>query len=141
MNEDAKLNDFLKERLEAGVSGEPPRLDAILRAASAAAQARAAARRSVRLWGVLLAAASLAVLCFFAVHFRESSPSTSRSSQASSAPAYVPSPEQTVVGAIDLLCMADGEALDTETNSVEEVLLAWQDAPYENAVSDLFEGY
>ena len=75
MNEDAKLNDFLKERLEAGVSGEPPRLDAILRAASAAAQARAAARRrSIRLWGVLLAAASLAVLCFFAVHFRESSP-------------------------------------------------------------------
>ena len=142
MNEDAKLNDFLKERLEADVPGEPPRLDEILHAASAAAQARAAARRrSIRLWGVLLAAASLAVLCFFAVHFRESSPSTSRSSQASSAPAYVPSPEQTVVGAIDLLCMADGEALDTETNSVEEVLLAWQDAPYENAVSDLFEGY
>ena len=45
MNEDAKLNDFLKERLEAGVSGEPPRLDAILQAASAAAQTRAAARR------------------------------------------------------------------------------------------------
>ena len=63
MNEDAKLNDFLKERLEAGVSGEPPRLDAILQAASAAAQARAAARRSrVRLWGGLLAAASLAAL-------------------------------------------------------------------------------
>ena len=89
MNEDAKLNDFLKERLEAGVSGEPPRLDAILRAASAAAQARAAARRrSVFLWGGLLAAASLAVLCLFAVHLRTSStsPSPSASAPSQSAP-------------------------------------------------------
>ena len=45
MNEDARLNAFLKERLEADVPGETPRLEAILHAASAAAQARAAARR------------------------------------------------------------------------------------------------
>ena len=45
MNEDAKLNNFLKERLEADVPGDPPRLEAILQAASAAAQARPAARR------------------------------------------------------------------------------------------------
>ena len=78
MNEDAKLNDFLKKRLEADVPGEPPRLDAILHAASAAAQARAAARRrSVCLWGGLAAAASLAVLCLFAVHLRNASPSAS----------------------------------------------------------------
>ena len=149
MNEDAKLNDFLKERLEAGVPGEPPRLEAILHAASAAAQARAAARRrSIRLWGGLLAVASLAVLCFFAVHFRTSSPSESSLSQPalasspnpSSLPASVPSPEQTVVNAIDLLSTFDGDELDVETNSVVEVLLAWQDAPYEDAVADLFEG-
>jgi hypothetical protein len=36
--------------------------------------------------------------------------------------------------------MTDGEELDIETNSVEEVLLAWQDAPYEDAVAGLFEG-
>ena len=66
MNEDAKLNDFLKERLEADVPGEPPRLEAILHAASVAAQARAVARRrSVCLWGGLLAAASLAVISIF----------------------------------------------------------------------------
>ena len=113
MNEDAKLNDFLKERLEADVPGDPPRLEAILQAASAAAQARAAARRrSIRLWGGSLAAASLAVLCFFAVHFRTSSPAPSPSSSEG------PSPEQTVVNAIDLLSTFDGEELDVETNSV-----------------------
>ena len=147
MNEDVKLNDFLKERLEAGVPGEPPRLDAILHAASAAAQARAAARRSrVCLWGGLLAVASLAVLCLFAIHLRKpssspSSPQLAASPVPTSSSAYdVPSPEQTVVDAIDLLSMVDGENLEVETNSVEEVLLAWQDAPYENAVSDLLAG-
>ena len=149
MNEDAKLNDFLKERLEAGVPGEPPRLEAILNAASTAAQARAAARRrSVRLWGGLLAAASLAVLCFFAVHVRTSSPSASSPSQTALAsaptptpsPSVAPSPEQTVVNAIDLLSTFDGDELDVETNSVVEVLLAWQDAPYKDAVSDILAG-
>ncbi len=149
MNEDAKLNDFLKERLEAGVPGEPPRLETILHAASAAAQARAAARRrSVLLWGGLLAAASLAVLCFFAVHFRTSSPSASSPSQPALAssptptpsPSVAPSPEQTIVNAIDLLSTFDGDELDVETNSVVEVLLAWQDAPYKDAVSDILAG-
>ena len=149
MNEDVKLNDFLKERLEAGVPGEPPRLEAILHAASAAAQARAAARRrSVCLWGGLAAAASLAVLCFFAVHVRTSSPSASSPSQTALAsaptptpsPSVAPSPEQTVVNAIDLLSTFDGDELDVETNSVVEVLLAWQDAPYKDAVSDILAG-
>ena len=148
MNEDSKLNDFLKERLEADVPGEPPRLDEILSAASAAAQARVAARRSVRLWGGLLAAASLAVLCLFAVHFRNTSPSAPSPSQPSvvfspvpsSSLASAPSPEQTVVNAIDLLSTFDGDELDVETNSVVEVLLAWQDAPYKDAVSDILAG-
>ena len=145
MNEDAKLNDFLKERLEAGVPGEPPRLDAILHAASEAVQIRTAAHRSrVRLWGGLLVAASLVALCLFAVHLRttSSSPfSPSPPQQAASLPAVgVPSPEQTVVAAIDLLSMADGENLEVETNSVADVLLAWQDAPYKDAVSDLLAG-
>ena len=152
MNEDAKLNDFLKERLEDGVPGEPPRLDVILHAASTAAQTRAAAHRSrVRLWGGLLAAASLTVICLFAVHFWSPSPSPSSPSSPPApqvavqstplpTPASLPSPEQTVVDAIDLLSMADGENLGIETNSVEEVLLAWQDAPYENAVADLLAG-
>ena len=145
MNEDAKLNDFLKERLEAGVSGEPPRLDAILHAASVAAQTRAAARRSrVRLWGGLLAAASLAVLCLFAVHLWVP-PATQPSPQAakpvpSQSLTSMPSPEQTLVGAIDLLSMVDGDNIEVETNAVEDVLLAWQDAPYKDAISDLLAG-
>ena len=146
MNEDAKLNDFLKDRLETGVSGEPPRLDAILQAASAAAQTRTAARRSsVRLWGGLLAAASLAVLCLFAVHLwvppsTPSSPNKAAQPAPSQSLASMPSPEQTLVGAIDLLSMADGDNIEVETNAVEDVLLAWQDAPYEYAVSDLLAG-
>ena len=114
MNEDSKLNDFLKERLEADVSGEPPRLDAILHAASAAVQARMdARRRSVRLWGGLLAAASLAVLCLFAVHLRvppttPSSPHQVARPVPSQSLASMPSPEQTLVSAIDLLSMAAG---------------------------------
>ena len=140
MNEDEKLNNFLKGRLEAGVSAEPPRLDAILHAASVAAQARAAVRRSrVRLWGGLLAAASLAVICLFAVHLRVSPAAPSSLSQPVLPPsvASMPSPEQTVVGAIDLLSMADGDNLEVETNAVADVLLAWQDAPYEDAISGL----
>lgn len=146
MNEDAKLNDFLKDRLETGVSGEPPRLDAILQAASAAAQTRTAARRSsVRLWGGLLAAASLAVLCLFAVHLwvpptTPSSPNQAAQPAPSQSLASMPSPEQTLVGAIDLLSMADGDNLEVETNAVADVLLAWQDAPYEDAISDLLAG-
>lgn len=146
MNEDAKLNDFLKEQLEAGVSGEPPRLDAILQAASAAAQTRSAALRSrIRLWGGLLAAASLAVLCLFAVHLWVS-PATRPSPHQEARPAplqslaSMPSPEQTVVDAIDLLSMVDGDNIEVETNAVADVLLAWQDAPYEDAVSDLLAG-
>ena len=146
MNEDAKLNDFLKERLEAGVSGEPPRLDAILHAASVAAQTHTAARRTrVRLWGGLLAAASLAALCLFAVHLwvspaTPSSPHQVAQSVPSPSLASMPSPEQTLVGAIDLLSMVDGDNIEVETNAVEDVLLAWQDAPYEDAVAGLFEG-
>ena len=146
MNEDAKLNDFLKDRLETGVSGEPPRLDAILQAASAAAQTRTAARRSsVRLWGGLLAAASLAVLCLFAVHLwvpptTPSSPNQAAQPAPSQSLASMPSPEQTLVGAIDLLSMADGDNIEVETNAVADVLLAWQDAPYEDAISDLLAG-
>ena len=147
MNEDAKLNDFLKERLEAGVSDEPPRFDAILHVASTAAQTRAAVRRSrVRLWGVLLIAASLTVICLFAIHLwaPSSSPSVPSPPQVavhptpSPTPVSMPTPEQTVVDAIDLLSMADGEELDVEDGSVEDVLLAWQDAPYKDAVSGLF---
>ena len=137
MNEDEKLNDFLKDRLETGVPGEPPRLDAILHAASAAAQTRAAARRSrVHLWGGLLSAASVALLCLFAVHLRVAPTEPSRSVPSPSV-ASMPSPEQTVVGAIDLLSMADGDNLEVETNAVADVLLAWQDAPYEDAISGL----
>ena len=62
------------------------------------------------------------------------------SSAPSSSPAAVPSPEQTVVNAIDLLSTFDGDELDVETNSVVEVLLAWEDAPYKDAVSDIFVG-
>ena len=135
MNEDAKLNDFLKERLESGIPGEPPRLDAIMHAAVLSAR-----RLHVRLWRGLVVAASLAAclaaLGLLFVHLRHS-PQPEPQLAASPVTSLPPS-EQAVVDAIDLLSMADGEELDVEDGSVEDVLLAWQDAPYKDAVSTLF---
>ena len=56
-----------------------------------------------------------------------------------------PKPENTVACVIDLLRTADGaETLsessadsESEGTSVAEMLLAWQDAPYESAIADL----
>lgn len=122
MNEDIEIEEFLKNRLEGDVAADPPRFDEILRAASEASFAAAAHRSRGWRWGASLAAACVAVACSFAVL-------TSRS------PA--PTPEATVAHVIDLLRAADGEETASEASSVEEMLLALQDAPYESAVSDL----
>ncbi len=123
MNEDKELNEFLKDRLEGDVSGEIPHFSEVMRAASETSFARAAERRSrTRFWGASLLAASLAVICSFAflnVHTE------------------APAPETTVANAIDLLLVADGAEELSEEASVAEMLLAWQDAPYESAVADL----
>lgn len=155
MNEDKSLNDFIKGRLEDGASEKPPRLDAILHAASEAAQSRAAARRSrMCVWGGLLAAASIAAICLFAIHL--STPATAPEQTIANAPATsettpvtapetvsepdaeLPTPEQTVVDAIELLSAVDGDELDVAEVSAPDILLAWQDAPYKDAVSELY---
>ena len=38
---------------------------------------------------------------------------------------------------IDLLRVADGAEDESSASSLEEMLIAWQDAPYESAVSGL----
>lgn len=123
MSEDKKLNDFLRGRLEEDVAGEIPHFAEIMRVASEEAFSRAVARRSrFRFWGASLLAASLAFVCAFSVVFLQTSS---------------PAPETTVANAIEILRAVDGaEFLGNET-SVAEMLLAWQDAPYENAISDL----
>ena len=64
MNEDRELMDFVKGRLEEGVSPEAPRLAEIVRAATAESFALTAESRSRRrLWVASFAAASLAVVC------------------------------------------------------------------------------
>ncbi len=151
MNEDMTFDDFLKTRLEDGVPEVPPRLDAILRTARESAETRAKARRvRLRAWGGLLAAASIAVICLFAVHLRKSSPSPARSPERASKATKpiiaerqvekAPSPEQTVVDAIQLLSAVDGDDLDVEHESASDILLAWQDAPYKDALPELFSG-
>ncbi len=123
MNEDKELNEFLKTRLEGDVSGEIPHFGEIMRAASEASFARAEERRSrSRFWGASLLAASLAVVCTFSVLNIDTK---------------TPSPETTVANAIDILRVADGAESMSDETSLDELLLAWQDAPYENAVSDL----
>ncbi len=123
MNEDKGLNEFLKNSLEGDVPGEVPHFAEIMRAASEESFARASARRSrSRFWSASLLAASLAFVCAFSVVFLQTG---------------APAPETTVANAIDILRVADGaESLSDET-SFADMLLAWQDAPYESAVSDL----
>ena len=124
MSEDRELMNFVKSRLEDGLSHEPPRMDEIMRAAREESFARAARQRSRRrLWGASLAAASFALVCSFAAFFAQTES---------------PSHENTVANVIDLLRTADGEASSSgEAASVAEMLLAWQDAPYEAAVAGL----
>jgi len=123
MNEDIELVNFLKGRLECDVRREPPHFEEIVRAASEASFAAAAERRSGwRLWLSSLAAACVAVACSFAVIRLQTSS---------------PTPEATVACVIDLLRAADGTESASGESSVEDMLLAWQDAPYERAISGL----
>ena len=131
MSEFRDIEDFVKGRLEEDVKGEAPRMEEILSLATAESFARVAEHRSrVRRAAAMLVAASLAIAFFsFAVLCIDSSPR----------------PEATVACVIDLLRTADGEEtlsepsadVQTEEIAVAEMLLAWQDAPYESAIADL----
>ena len=82
MNEDRELMDFVKGRLEEGVPCEAPRMDEIVRAATAESFARVAeSRLRRRRWVVSLVAASLAVVCSFAILNFEPSPKPERGSK------------------------------------------------------------
>ena len=124
MTEDREMMKFLKVRLEEDVPGEVPHLDEILRYASAQSFAHRAERRSrLRLWVASAAAACVAVVCSF-VFLR---PQT----------AAVPAPEATVVSAIGLVMAADGAEEESDDTAVADMLLALQDAPYENVIEEL----
>ncbi|MBR4614673.1 MAG: hypothetical protein IKO55_03620, partial [Kiritimatiellae bacterium] len=129
-NEYRDIEDFVKGRLEEGVSSSPPRLAEIERAAAAESFAHVAEHRSRRRCTVaMLVAASIAIVFSLAILHIDSSPK----------------PENTVACVIDLLRTADGaETLsatatdsESEETAVAEMLLAWQDAPYESAIADL----
>ena len=124
MSEDIELTNFVRARLEEGLSPEPPRMGEIMRAAKAASFALAARQKSRRrLRGPALAAASVALVCSFAAFFARTES---------------PGPKNTVADAIELLRVADGEnSASAEATSMSEMLLAWQDAPYEAAVAGL----
>ncbi len=130
MNEDRELLAFVKGRLEEGVASSPPRLAEIGRAAAAESFARVAeGRMRRRRTAALLVAASLAIVLSFAVLHID----------------FSPRPRDTVACVIDLLRTADGAETSQEAladigpgeASVAEMLLAWQDAPYESAIADL----
>lgn len=124
MTEDGEMMKFLKGRLEEDVSGDVPHLDEILRYASAQSFAQGVKRRSRRrLWAASAAAACVAVVCSF-VFLR---PHT--------APA--PTSEATVVSAINLVMAADGAEETSDETAAADMLLALQDAPYENVVKDI----
>ena len=122
MNDDTGLAKFLKARLEEGVNASPPRLESIMRAAADESIAQAARRRfRFRAWGASLIAASLAAACLFVLPDR-----------------IAPAPaERTVARVIDLLRASDGDIADASAESIAELLIAWQDAPYEKAISGI----
>ena len=100
MNEDRELMDFVKGRLEEGVSPEAPRMAEIVRAATAESFALTAESRSRRrLWVASFAAASLAVVCCLPIFNYMHSPE----------------PENTVACVIDLLRTADGVESEERT--------------------------
>ncbi len=122
MNGNGGIETFVRSRLETGVSREAPRLEEIVRFAAEESFVHAAERRSRRrLLAASLVAASLAAVCSFQVL---------RS-------AFAPDPESTVACVIDLLRVADGVEPEEDESSVAEMLLAWQDAPYESAIGDI----
>ena len=138
MKEDGKLIDFLTKRLEGNASGDPPRLDAILREATACARARSRVRRlHMCIWGGALAAAALAVICIFSVHV-QLHPLPSEGDAVREVASQKASSNDVVADVIDILRTVDGDDLEEDETSEVEILLAWQDAPYENAVSGLF---
>ena len=109
MKEDGKLIDFLTKRLEGNASGDPPRLDAILREATACARARSRMRRlRTCIWGGALAAAVLAVICIFAVHVQPRPlPSEEVAVQGGVS-------EEVVADVINILRAVDGDELEEE---------------------------
>ena len=137
MNDDGRLNEFIKDRLEADISVEPPRMEAIVEAASRAAANRKVARMShTRIWGGAMAAAALAAICLFTVHMQ--TPQRAETGEPQNQSNYA-----VVADMIDLLRTVDGyEPMQLEAtgdDSIADKMLAWQDAPYEQAISGLFE--
>ena len=120
MSEDIELMNRIRCGLEDGVPSASPRLHAIAREAAVLAARRRRWRIVGRATATLLAA-SLAVACVWPVL-----PLNRR-----------PTPENTVAYVIDLLRASDGIDDELASLSVAERLLAWQDAPYESALSDL----
>ena len=113
-------------------------LDAILREATACARARSRVRRlHMCIWGGALAAAALAVICIFSVHVQPH-PLPSEGDAVREVASQKASPNDVVADVIDILRTVDGDDLEEDETSEVEILLAWQDAPYENAVSGLF---
>ena len=117
ISEDSFLS-FVKARLEEGYASAP-RLAEIERAAASRTRASHGMRRAGWWWTASLLAASLAVVCSFSL-FRSSAPVG----------------ESTVAQTIELLNAAESED-GVEYDSTADLLLAWQDAPYEMAVASL----
>ena len=121
ISEDSFLS-FVKARLEEGYASAP-RLAEIERAAASRMCVSHGIRRAGWWWTVSLLAASLAVVCSFSL-FRS----------------FTHVEGSTVAQTIELLNAAESEdgALEyVEYDSTADMLLAWQDAPYEMAVASL----
>ena len=121
MNEDRDFENFLKDRLEAGVEVTPAALEGILRAAEEAP----ALRRVRPWWRALPMAASFLVIFALAVLLARGPASRASAGAA--------------VEALQLLCEAGEVVTDAETATAADLLLAWQDAPYRAVEVEVLE--
>lgn len=127
MDEDIELNAFVKRGLEDGVALDASRLAAI-EAAAAEAAARRPGGRAVRRWGGFWGGSALAAACLAAVCLWVSTDVKGPEPAA---------PELELARAIGLLAESDGAADGLDGSlSADELLLAWQDMPYENALAE-----
>lgn len=121
MSEDRELMDFIKAKLEGDLPEAPPRFREIMHFAATMGTEKNKVWPTRR-WLASLAAASLLVICSFVAANMHSNR---------------PSQERTIANVIDILRVVDGGETALCESSVADMLLAWQDMPYESAVSEL----
>ncbi len=123
-NEDTEFLNFLKDNLEKGISHTPKSLADLEVVAQSEYKKQKSRRIKMRLRLITASAASIATILASALFIRPLQDTSAKS--------------ESIILAIKLLDYTDSLASDSDTSmTADELLLAWQDAPYFKIVNDL----